>query len=266
MSGFATEVLALFDRQVRPGSGLADGVPTEEDGPVRRVYYPGTGFLAAPPDTGLRGAELDELIARQRDVWAQRGEAVEWKVYGHDRPADLPERLLAHSFLPEEEETLLFAEAADLLAPQEGTAGVTVREVEEPEDLRRIADQHTEIWEQDWGWLARDLAERKAAHPESIIILVAEAGGRLVSSGWLVLRPGTDFAGLWGGSTLAAWRGRGIYRDLVARRARIAVERGYRYLQVDASAMSRRILERLGFTPATTTTPYVWSPPVSLGE
>jgi hypothetical protein len=48
---------------------------------------------------------------------------------------------------------------------------------------------------------------------------VAEADGQVVSAGWLVFRPGTDFAGLWGGSTLRAWRGQGIYRSLVAHRA-----------------------------------------------
>jgi GNAT superfamily N-acetyltransferase len=71
------------------------------------------------------------------------------------------------------------------------------------------------------------------------------------------LIPGTRFAGLWGGGTVEAWRGRGIYRALVAHRARIAADRGYRYLQVDASDESRPILERLGFAPLTTTTPYV---------
>ena len=73
--------------------------------------------------------------------------------------------------------------------------------------------------------------------------------------------PGTDFAGLWGGSTLTPWRGRGIYRALVAVRARLAVRRGVRYLQVDASDDSAPILRRLGFRAITTTTPYVWTPP-----
>ncbi len=73
-------------------------------------------------------------------------------------------------------------------------------------------------------------------------------------------RPGTDFAGLWGGGTAPQWRGKGIYRATVAHRARIAVERGYRYLQVDASDDSRPILDRLGFTTLCTTTPYVYRP------
>ena len=44
---------------------------------------------------------------------------------------------------------------------------------------------------------------------------------------------GTDFASLWGGSTLTEYRGRGIYKALVARRADEAAERGFRYLQVE---------------------------------
>jgi hypothetical protein len=47
----------------------------------------------------------------------------------------------------------------------------------------------------------------------------------------------------------------------VAYRANLAAERGFRYLETDASDDSRPILERLGFTAVTTTTPWVWSPP-----
>ncbi|MEV6867618.1 hypothetical protein AB0M44_42345 [Streptosporangium subroseum] len=47
---------------------------------------------------------------------------------------------------------------------------------------------------------------------------------------------------------------------MVAYRARIAAERGYRYLQVDASDESRPILHRLGFAPLATTTPYTYQP------
>ena len=71
---------------------------------------------------------------------------------------------------------------------------------------------------------------------------------------------GTEFATFWGGFTLPDWRRRGIYRALVAHRAKLAVARGRGYIEVDASDNSRPILERLGFIPVTTTTPYVWSP------
>ena len=54
-------------------------------------------------------------------------------------------------------------------------------------------------------------------------------------------------------------------RDLQAPwryRANLAAERGFRLLEVDASDDSRPILERLGFVPVTTTTPFIWSPGV----
>ena len=73
------------------------------------------------------------------------------------------------------------------------------------------------------------------------------------------LLPGTRFAGLWGGGTVENWRGRGVYRALVAHRARVAADRGYRYVQVDALARSRPILARLGFEPLTTTTPHEYA-------
>jgi hypothetical protein len=85
----------------------------------------------------------------------------------------------------------------------------------------------------------------------------------VVSSAWLTPTVGTRFAGLWGGSTLVDYRGRGIYRALVARRARDAVAAGYTLLQVDASDDSRPILERLGLHVVGGTTPYVWTPPTT---
>jgi hypothetical protein len=77
-----------------------------------------------------------------------------------------------------------------------------------------------------------------------------------VSAGRIDFNEQSDFASIWGGSTVEAWRGRGIYRASVALRAKLARERGYRYLQVDALPTSRPILERLGFVLLTTTTPY----------
>jgi GNAT superfamily N-acetyltransferase len=66
----------------------------------------------------------------------------------------------------------------------------------------------------------------------------------------------SDFASLWGGGTVPDWRGRGVFRSLVAYRARLARERGYRYVQVDASDGSRPILQRLGFAKLAETTPF----------
>jgi ribosomal protein S18 acetylase RimI-like enzyme len=94
----------------------------------------------------------------------------------------------------------------------------------------------------------------------SVHLAVAD-DGTVVSAAWVRFHVGTDFASLWGGSTLPEYQRRGIYKALVARRAAEADERGFRYLQVDASDDSRPILERLGLRTLTSTTPYHWHPP-----
>ena len=91
-------------------------------------------------------------------------------------------------------------------------------------------------------------------------MVVAMAGDQPVCSARIEFLAGSSFASLWGGGTLASWRGQGIYRALIAYRARLAAARGYRYLYVDASPDSQPILARLGFSRLARTTPYVWDP------
>jgi GNAT superfamily N-acetyltransferase len=261
-------LLVAYDSQVRAAETphLADGASTERDGPVIRIVGQYRGFVSGPVDLGVDGADLDALIARQRDVFAARGEAVEWKTRGHDRPADLTDHLLAAGFVPEEQETVMIAVAADLADPDPPLpGGVTIRRTAAEHDMDQIAVMESTVWGIDLSWMAGDLAGRMRRDPEQLVVLVAEAGGEVVSAAWLALPRDIEFAGLWGGATLEGWRGHGIYRALVARRAVTAEERGVRYLQVDASEDSRPILERLGFVAITTTTPYVWTPPSATG-
>jgi hypothetical protein len=96
---------------------------------------------------------------------------------------------------------------------------------------------------------------------DTVELWIAVVDGEVVSAGRLEPVVGTEFAGLWGGSTLEEWRGRGIYRALTAERARSALARGVRYLQSDSTEFSRPILERSGLVKVSTTTPYVWARP-----
>ena len=140
--------------------------------------------------------------------------------------------------------------------------GVVLREVGDRVDFERIGELEAATWGHSGeSWYPATLEQELAADPAGLAIFVAEADGLVVSAGWVRFPSGTNFATLWGGATLPPWRGRGIYRALVRRRAQLAAERGRSYLQVDASAESRPILERLGFRAVTQTRPYVWSPP-----
>jgi GNAT superfamily N-acetyltransferase len=258
-------LLGAYDAQLRAHvhERNPDSVRVERDGPLlRTVGFGGRGFVGYRDLDGLDGDELDELIARQVRVFAERDEPFEWKLHGHDRPADLPQRLRAAGLVPEDMETVLIAPVSALATDATVPDGVVVREVSDLVDLRRIGQMEEAVWQEEHGWID-DLGAEREADPDGLRIFVAEAGDDVVCAGWVRFPSGTEFATLWGGATLPAWRGRGIYRALVAHRARLAAERGRRYLEVDASDDSRPILERLGFVAVTTTTPYVWSPAVS---
>jgi GNAT superfamily N-acetyltransferase len=249
---------------------LPAGMEVDTDGPLIRLTDDG-GFVTYRSVESLTPSDLDALIARTRDFYADRGMDVEWKFHGHDRPADLPERLVAAGFEPEQEEVVLVGLAAPLADPDPPLpAGVRLREVTDRADLDPIDDLKVAVWGGDHSDQAGALEREIAADPSGITVVSAStAGGAgqhstevgpIVSAAWVRYIPGTGFATLWGGATRPDWRGRGIYRALVAYRAWLAVERGYTYLQVDAMPMSRPILERLGFVAVTTTTPYVFTP------
>jgi GNAT superfamily N-acetyltransferase len=267
-------LLAAYDAQLRARvpAALPAGVTVERDGPVLRfVGLDGGGLVTYADLGGLSGDELDALIGRQRDYFAGRGEQVEWKLHGHDQPADLPRRLQAAGFEPEEQESVLVGPVAPLAVTMPVLPeGVRLREVSARADLDRIARMEEAVWGGSRAGIADSLEKEIAADPQGVTVLVAEAAGAgqqavpasdgVVSAGWVRYVPGTAFATLWGGSTLPDWRCRGLYKALVVHRARMADQRGYAYLQVDASGDSRPILERMGFVPVTTTTPYVFRP------
>jgi hypothetical protein len=263
----AAELLLAYDAQLRGRvpDRLPSGVQVEHDGPlVRWLGLKQGGFVEYRDLGGLEGAELDELIARQLRVFAARGERFEWKLHGHDRPDDLPQRLKSAGLAPEEMETVVIVPVAEVTGRPLLPEGVTLREVVDRADLERIAAMEEAVWEnEDHSWLPEGLAAERAVDPEALSIVVAEAGSEVVCAAWVRFEQGTDFATLWGGATLSAWRRRGIYRATVAYRANLAAERGSRFISVDASADSRPILQRLGFVAVTTTTPYVWSPPTA---
>ncbi|MEU0211021.1 GNAT family N-acetyltransferase [Streptomyces canus] len=253
-------VLALFDRDMREGA--------QPDGPGARVERVGGVVRQVAAEYGWNGvvwSDLDEssadkAIAEQIAYYSGLGREFEWKLYGHDLPVDLGQRLRAAGFTAEPEETLMIAEVADLTLDVEPPEGIRFLPVTDRAGVDLVADVHEKAFGTDSSRLRHQLLARLQDDPDTVVAVVALAGDVPVSAARMELVPGTRFAGLWGGGTVETWRGRGIYRALVAHRARAAVERGYRYLQVDALATSRPILERLGFEPLTITQPHVYQP------
>ena len=257
------ELLAAYDDLLREEAEMGGVVSYERHGPVLWGLFHRSGFVSYRDLGGLEGEALDRLIdetvAHYRDDTDVA--SFEWKTRGHDAPVDLGERLEAHGLVPEDVETVMIGEASLLAADVPLPAGVTLRRVGEGADLREDVARMLAFQEGVFGGgrgprLEDALADLDGGRSE---FWLAEAGGQVVCAGRLTEVPGTGVAGIWGGGTDPAWRGRGIYRALVAARARSALARGVRLLHSDCTAMSRPILERSGLVAVTTTTPYVWT-------
>ncbi|HZE31379.1 MAG TPA: GNAT family N-acetyltransferase [Actinoallomurus sp.] len=244
-------VLTAFDEQVRrrPEPDPPDG-RVEDDGHVVRMV----GAVNTVVWSDLDGTDVDAVIADQVRRFA--GRPWEWKHYSYDRPADLPERLLAAGLTRQEDEALLVADVADLAPDVKPPPGVELRAVEDEHDVATFVDVHDEVFGGDHSDLGAVLLANLTQRPDRAAAVIAWAEGTPVSAARIEFHTGTDFASLWGGGTIPAWRGRGVFRSLVAHRAALARARGFRHLQVDALPASRPILRRLGFTELATTTPF----------
>jgi GNAT superfamily N-acetyltransferase len=215
-----TEILERFDEQMRRRAA-----------PDNLYVSDGWSAVLWRPEDG----QVEPLVARMREVEGH----VEWKYYSHDGP-ELRERLLAAGLEAEDEETVVVAEAASIEPPADDV------------ELRLATDEFVELAERVFG------RSHGSGLPERSLAVVAVVDGQPVSGGRVDFEDDVEFAGLFGGITLPEYRRRGLYRATVAKRAELARERGYRWLYSDALPTSRPILERVGFVPITTTTPFVF--------
>lgn len=258
------DLLALFDDQMRRGYVPSEpGWKAEREERVTRLVAPGEATHGGVVLwSRLSEADADALIARQ--VSRFEGRPFEWKLYAHDTPRDLGARLAVAGGVPGDEEALMVGELADVAERLHAPAprGIRLRAIEPGAtgDFAALAELHGKVWDEDFEGLTAEIAAEQTADPNRILIWLAEdeSSGVPVSGAWVRFHEGSQFVSFWGGSTLPEWRGRGIYRALVARRVAEAAERGFRWAYVDASPDSRPILERLGFRQLSTTIPYEW--------
>jgi GNAT superfamily N-acetyltransferase len=196
-------------------------------------------------DVEVALAQVRELArARDRNV-------VTWWIGRSTTPGDLEQRLLALGLEPAKmpvHEPLYGALA--LVQPLSGSSdGFHARRVESFEEF-------LSAWEISWAAFGHDEEQRRSTR-ESLPLLY-DLQQKDVSATYLAFVDDSPVAAatavfaehavmLVGGATLPEARGRGCYRALVQARWEDAVRRGTPALVVQAGAMSRPILERLGF-------------------
>jgi hypothetical protein len=258
------DLLRAYDDQLRTKAEAIGALDVRHEGPLWLITFAGgMGFVTYRDLDGADAARIHELVPlaldhfRADDTIGQ----VEWKTRSHDVAPGLHEALTAHDFSAQESESVMIGEAAGLAGNMMLPDDVMLRRIRTEPDIRAMAEMQDEAFGNDIsGRIVEDLLRRLAAG-DDVELWVAEAEGRIVSAGRLEPVPGTEFAGIWGGATLAEWRGLGIYRALTAARAHSALARGKRFLHSDSTEMSRPILERSGLVKVTETTPYLWNRP-----
>lgn len=84
-------------------------------GPLVRGVFGRGGFVSYRDLAGLEGTALDRLIAETVAWFRDRTDVAtfEWKTRGHDRPADLSDRLSAHGLAPDPPETVMIGRPTD---------------------------------------------------------------------------------------------------------------------------------------------------------
>jgi GNAT superfamily N-acetyltransferase len=203
----------------------------------------------------------DTEIAAQIAYFQTLGMSFEWKVYDHDRPVDLRQRLKARGFDIEEPEALM---VLDLDSAPDFYWNLSLPPIERIEDaagVEQLRQMEEAVWGTDHSWLNVRLVNDLSSTPDQLSVFGVCTDDRLVSAAWIYYHPPSRFASLWGGSTLPDYRKRGYYTALLVVRAREARQRGYRFLTVDASPMSRPILEKHGFQFLGFSTPCKWNVP-----
>ena len=258
-------VRRLFDEQVRRGTA-SDGTGTVVTAAAQVVRWCADGDVGWSEIawSKLDDDVADEVIADQVAFFTSKAQGFAWRVYDADQPEDLGARLECAGLHLSYTSELMIAQVADVPRGVDLPTGTSLVSANDPTGIERLIEVHERVFELDHSQLRRSLLAQLANAPEKRELFVVMAGDVPVASARVDFLPDREFASLWGGSTLREWRGRGLFRALVAHRADAAASRGYRYLYVTASSQSRPVLERLGFASFGSVVTFMWEPPSPL--
>lgn len=240
-------VLAKFTRQMRQEIVFPD-MQKEVLPHIVRFTRPAPG-MSLVLFSDLDSANADAEISGQIDYFSRARLPFSWKMYGYDQPPDLLARLEAHGFAPDPPDALMVLDLLNAPPILTSTHAADVRRT----DVSHLSDV-VQVMEQVWGGKFDWIYSRLGNHltiDGYLSVYTAYVNDQPACSGWIYYPPGSEFASLWGGSTIPTRRGNGLYTALLAVRVKEALQRGVNYLVVDAGEMSRPIVERYGFVKLT---------------
>lgn len=240
------ELIEFANRFRQPA---APGIEVIETARYRITLQPDYPIAGPNSVAWIRCGEgaVDDVVREVHATVSSRRLPLMWVLDPDAEPGDLGEQLEARG--------ISFDSAVDvmILASTERIdssppAGFDVRDALDHEDTFRAADS---VNAEAFGNPERDAVrqERRRVHQLAAgnrRLLLATIGGEPAASAGITLFP-PHGAILNGGAVRPKFRGRGLYRALVAERLRIAREAGVPGVQVWGGHMSAPILRRLGF-------------------
>ena len=250
------DVMHAYNEHERKVINAIGGKAISTDGVIKFVSDNPEGSYISYFSLTAQSAQA--AIEKEMAYFGALGKPFEWKTYSTDEPSQIGELLLINGFEQEESESFM---ALDLLAASEREVDESrIVEVTDAQGIRDAVSVQEHVWGGNYDWQYAHLLNMKTQTPDELSIYVVYDDGKPVTSAWIVYNGESPFAGIWGGSTIAEYRGRGHYSLLLNKRINEAKKRGKQYLIIDASEMSRPIVEKHGFVFVSTTTPYVYQP------
>ena len=204
----------------------------------------------------LNEEEVDSAIESEINYFSRLNKSFEWKTYDFDTPANIGEKLIQHGFVAEESESFMVLDLDSIKS--NFTESEICVEVSDAQGIKDAISVQEEVWGSELSVKSSYLLDLKKANPENLRVYIIYIEGKPVSSAWIVYNDNSPFAGIWGGSTIAEYRGKGYYSALLRKRINDAKQRGLKYLIIDASDMSKPIVEKHGFQFVAKTTPYIF--------
>jgi GNAT superfamily N-acetyltransferase len=240
-----------FRQPPTPGTEIID---TPRYRVVLQPDYPIPGPNSA---TWIRcgAAEADEVIAEVRAIARERRLPIMWILDPEVEPEDFATRLARHGVRPDPTapEVAVMVLSAGATLDASPSRHVEIRDALGDLETFRIADaiNADAFGDPQRGATAEEVAaqERRRKHQLAAgnrRFLLASVDGEPAGSSGLTLFPPAG-AIINGGAVLEKFRGRGVYRAMVAARLEMAREASAAGISVWGGPMSAPILSKLGF-------------------
>ena len=213
---------------------------------------PGMNFISF---TFATEKQLDRVIDQEINYFATMNQPLTWKVYEHDLLPGLNAKLLENNFIKDTEPAdVMVYDLKSKGIDAASTSDAEVRQIKDVNGLKDVVHVLDTVYGNDNTWVYKRLGLHLKISGY-LSVYAAYVQDKPVSTAWTYF-PSGHFATLYGGTTIAEYRGRGLYTNILAKRLKEIRDRGYQFAVVEAGNMSKPIVERQGFQHLTTVWDY----------